>query len=179
MTDREPDEDILDATCGGRSIWHPENKDHDDTLYVDRREEPDGFTTEGYEGHYESYSVDPDDVQDFRNLPYKDGSFDLVVFDPPHVVKSGGMEALNGAVQRKYGALEAETWQADLRAGFEELFRVLRAGGTLCFKFADNAADWQEVLELAPRAPLFGTTNTKRTGVETRWFVFRKPREEE
>jgi SAM-dependent methyltransferase len=174
MTDID-DADILDATCGGRSIWHPENKDRDDTLYVDRREEPPGFTTDGYDGHYESYSVDPDEVQDFRDLPYDDDTFNLVVFDPPHVVKDGGMKALAGAVQRKYGALEAETWQSDLRAGFEELWRVLTPGGTLAFKFADNAADWDEVLELAPTDPLFGTTNTKRTGVETRWFLFYKP----
>ena len=171
MTNKE----ILDATCGGRSIWHPENKDRDDTLYIDKREEPPGFTTDGYDGYYESYSVAPDEVQDFRDLPYDDGSFNLVVFDPPHVIKDGGMESLAGAVQRKYGALEAETWQEDLKAGFNELWRVLTPGGTLAFKFADNAADWDEVLELAPTKPLFGTTNSKRTGVETRWFVFYKP----
>jgi len=88
------DKEILDATCGGRSIWHPENKDHDNTLYVDRREEAPGFTTDGYDGHYESYSVEPDEVQDFRDLPYEDEKFNLIVFDPPHVVKDGGMESL-------------------------------------------------------------------------------------
>jgi len=178
MSSEHVPEEILDATCGGRSIWHPENKDCDNALYIDRREEPAGFTTDGYDGHYESYSVDPDEVQDFRDLPYPDGSFNVVVFDPPHVVKDGGMDSLAGAVQRKYGALEAETWQEDLKTGFDELWRVLSPGGTLCFKFADNAADWKEVLSLAPVDPLFGTTNTKRTGVETRWFVFYKPEDD-
>lgn len=174
MTDQPPEE-ILDATCGGRSIWLPENKDRDDTLYIDRREEPAGFHVAEYDHYDKSYSVEPDSVEDFRDLPYSDASFNLIVFDPPHVVKDGGMESLQGAVQKKYGALEAETWQEDIEAGFDELWRVLSPGGTLAFKFADNAVSWTEVLSLAPTEPLFGTTNSKRTGVETRWFVFYKP----
>jgi len=165
------DELILDATCGGRTIWHRENKHRDDTLYIDRREEPPGF--HGQDGR--TYGVDPDETQDFRDLPYDDESFNVVVFDPPHVIKDGGMEALAGHVQKKYGALEAETWQSDLRDGFEELWRVLAPGGSLAFKFADNAAEWDEILALAPTEPLFGTTYKQRTGVETRWFLFYKP----
>jgi len=165
-----PEEDILDATCGGRSIWLPDNKDRDDTLYIDRREEPPGFY--GQDGR--TYSVDPDEVQDFRDLPYNDKSFNLVVFDPPHVTREDGMNQLKGIITKKYGALRAETWQADLKAGFDELWRVLKPGGTLVFKFADNAADFKTVLDLAPVDPLFGTT-TKKNNTETRWFVFYKP----
>jgi len=169
-----PDENILDATCGGRSIWHSNNKDHDDTLYIDKREEPPGFINDGKGTDYNpGLEIDPDEVQDFRDLPYSDASFNLVVFDPPHIVRGDGMQTLTGYVTRKFGRLHAETWQSDLRQGFEELWRVLRPGGTLVLKFADESADFGDVLELAPADPLFGTSVNDGT-VETRWFVFYK-----
>lgn len=165
------DEEILDATCGGRSIWLDGQKHRSDTLYIDKREEPPGFL--GQDGR--TYSVQPDEIMDHRDLPYADGSFNLVVFDPPHKILSDGMESLTGIMNKAYGALKAETWQEDLRAGFDELFRVLKPGGVLVFKFADSAADFDEVLEFAPVDPLFGTTTTQRKDTENRFYVFYKP----
>jgi Methyltransferase domain. len=163
-------ENILDATCGGRSIWHTDNKNRDDVLYIDKREEEPGFT--GQENR--TFSIEPDEVQDFRDLPYEDGSFDLVVFDPPHVIRENGMKNLSGYIDKSYGALHAETWQADLRNGFEELFRVLEDRGVLIFKFANRAADFREVLDLAPTDPLFGTMTDQDSNCENRFFVFQK-----
>lgn len=150
------DKKILDATCGGRSIWHPDNKDRDDTLYIDSRKREPGFI----EGR-EDYAVEPDEVQDFRDLPYPDESFNLVVFDPPHEVRKDGMKHLSGWMTKKYGALHAETWQSDIKKGFEELFRVLKPNGVLVFKFSDRHVDFKEVLDLSPRPPLFGTMSNR------------------
>ncbi len=169
--------EILDATCGGRSIWHPENKDRDDTLYIDKRKEDAGFLGREEFGYKpRNYNIDPDEQQDYRDLPYDDESFNLIVFDPPHAVRPDGMNKLTGVTTRKWGCLHAETWQEDLQSGFNELWRVLKAGGTLVFKFNNESADFKEVLKQAPTDPLFGTS-TKDGTVETRWFVFYKPDE--
>ena len=166
--------EILDATCGGRSIWHPENKDREDTLYIDKRKEKKGFLQREKYGHNpRNYSIEPDEQQDYRNLPYKDESFNLIVFDPPHAVRGDGMKTLSGVSFKKWGCLHAETWQEDLKAGFDELFRVLKLGGSLIFKFNNESADFDEVLSCAPQAPLFGTSVKDHTS-ETRWFVFYK-----
>ncbi len=119
---RSVDEDILDATAGGRGIWI--DKDHDNCLFVDCREREAGFT--GQPGR--TWSIKPDEVEDFRDLSYADEEFHLAVFDPPHLVRGDGMEQLSGYITKSYGALHAETWQSDIKAGFEELWRVLKPG---------------------------------------------------
>lgn len=167
---RRPSEEVLDATAGGRTIWYDGNKDRDDVLYIDIREEPPGF--HGQEGR--TYAVMPDEVQDFRDLPYENNCFNLIIWDPPHIETPSGMEKLTGVIEKKYGALHAETWQGDIRKGAEELWRVLKPGGTLVFKFSDYSVGFKEVISLFPHPPLCGTT-TKKNNTETRWFTFYKP----
>ncbi len=113
--------------------------------------------------------VEPDRIMDFRDLPFADKTFQLVVFDPPHL-KRGGDSAW---MVKKYGRLDPETWQGDLTAGFNECWRAPRPGGTLIFKWNETQIPIREVLACFPRHPLFGHTTTQN--LKTHWMTFYQP----
>lgn len=159
---------VLDATAGGRHIWHTDMKDADRAVYTDRRHVPPGELERQPE-----WSVEPDVLADTRQLPFRSGAFDLIAFDPPHRITDGGMAQLSGIIETKYGALRAESWQADLQASFAELWRTLRPGGTLTFKWADTHKGHSEVLGQLKQTPLYGVTTGKDRAV-VKWWVFHK-----
>jgi 23S rRNA G2069 N7-methylase RlmK/C1962 C5-methylase RlmI len=100
-------------------------------------------------------------------MPFKNGTFKLVVFDPPHLVKAGAKSWL----ALKYGVLKKD-WQSDLKQGFAECFRVLAIDGVLIFKWAETQIKTSQVLQCTDQAPLFGHKFGKRSG--THWIVFMK-----
>ena len=56
------------------------------------------------------------------------------MFDPPHLIRAGKTSWL----AKKYGRLNQETWQDDLRRGFDECQRVMKPTGTLVFKWNED-----------------------------------------
>lgn len=120
--------------------------------------------------HYEELEtghvidVDPDVVGDFRNMPFEDDTFDMVVFDPPHLIHAGD----NSWLAKKYGKLD-ELWPEDIRQGFAECIRVLKPNGSLIFKWNEDQISLQEVLATIDEQPLFGNKRSK-----THWLVFMK-----
>lgn len=110
---------ILDACCGSRMFWF--NRKHPGVVFMDCRELEDTLC----DGR--KLVIRPDVVGDFREMPFADGLFRLVVFDPPHLLRAGE----NSWLAKKYGRLSKESWRDDLRCGFAECFRVLRPHGVL------------------------------------------------
>ena len=148
---------ILDACCGSRMFWF--DRENQNVVFMDNRQccktLCDGRTL----------NIDPDVIGDFRNIPFEDGSFRMVVFDPPHLVRAGE----NSWLAQKYGKLDKETWRDDLKQGFNECFRVLAPNGFLIFKWNEDQIKVTEVSKLFPVQPLFG-----QRGGKTHWLVFMK-----
>ena len=154
---------ILDACCSVKAMWY--NKQHPNVVYIDIREEPNGFM-----GYGRKEGIHPGYIMDFRKMDFPDKSFKLVVFEPPHLSKLGK----TSLCRKKFGCLNAETWQSDLKRGFAECWRVLDDYGNLIFKWSDSEIPFQKVLNLIKENPLFyNTTNYKATS-KTKWFCFMK-----
>lgn len=148
---------VLDVCCGSKMFWFKKNRE--DVIYMDiRREETilcDGRKLE----------IQPDILGDFRDIPFEDNSFHLVIFDPPHLVRLGE----SSWMAKKYGKLRGGGYKDDLKKGFSECFRVLKPNGTLIFKWNEEQIKLAEILELAPCEPLIGNKRDK-----THWLVFMK-----
>lgn len=163
------DKFILDACCGGRMMWF--NKNHPNTLYIDNRQAIKGhINNKECKGH----EVRPDIVMDFRDLKFSDGSFRLVVFDPPHLSTLTETSIL----RKKFGCLNAETWQADLKKAFSELWRVLEDYGVLIIKWNDIEISYKKLLALFTQKPLFmnitAGNKSLKSANHSYWFCFMK-----
>ena len=150
---------ILDPCCGSRMFWF--DKHHPDVLFSDIRE------TEEELCDGRILKVKPDVIADFRSLPFEDGKFKLVVFDPPHLNKLGD----SSWMAKKYGVLSLD-WRTDIRQGFSECFRVLEKDGVLIFKWNEAQIKVSELLELTDYSPLFGHRTAKSS--KTIWLCFMK-----
>lgn len=93
---------ILDACCGSRMFWFDKNESH--TIFMDIRQET-------FEIHDKKVNVDPDIIGDFRDMPFDDEIFNLVVFDPPHLLWAGQKSFMRA----QYGQLDLLTWRLDLK----------------------------------------------------------------
>lgn len=156
---------ILDATCGGRSIWFDKEEPH--TLYCDIREGE--YSVEyGKDGRFvQKIEIRPDVLCDFSNMPFADESFRLVVFDPPHA--QGVKES--SWMFKKYGVLP-DNWEQLIKRGVDECLRVLKPYGVLVFKWSDVSISTKQIIDAIGRSPLFGHRSGRKMG--THWLTFMK-----
>ena len=152
---------ILDPASSMRSFYF--DKKDKRVLFGDIRVKETHLLTNGQTIH-----IEPDEVMDFRAIPYPDETFKVVVFDPPHMLNLSEKSWM----RKKYGVLDKETWREDLTKGFAECFRVLKDEGTLIFKWNEVSIPLKEILTLTPYQPVLGHPSGKRMG--THWVLFIK-----
>ncbi|WP_314154185.1 class I SAM-dependent methyltransferase [Rouxiella badensis] len=150
---------ILDMCCGSRMFWF--DRADSRAVFVDIRAESHTLC----DGRH--LEIKPDLVADFRALPFAADSFQVVVFDPPHLTHCGP----NGWQGKKYGIL-SKSWRDDLKQGFAEAFRVLKPNGVLIFKWNETHIPTREIIKLSPVPPMFGHPSGARA--KTNWLTFMK-----
>ena len=117
---------IIDLSAGNRAIWF--DKNYRDATYLDIREE-----------------VKPDIVGDSTHTNFPDGSFDLVVFDPPHV-NCG----VNSQMGKTYGHFTTERIREIIRGTSKEAWRITKEDALMAFKWNDHDQKLNKVLALMP-----------------------------
>ena len=154
---------ILDACCGGRAFWF--DKSNPAVVFADRRVMEPEIVGKGIDARVRKCL--PDVVMDFRKMDFPNESFQLVVFDPPHLFLGE-----NSYMAKCYGSLNRATWQEDISKGFSECFRVLKIGGILIFKWNECDVLLKDVLKCTEEKPLFGHPSGKSQ--KTHWLCFMK-----
>lgn len=147
---------ILDPCCGSKMFWF--DKNNPDVIFADNRT----LDTTLCDGR--TLVIEPDMVIDFRDMPFDNDAFNLVVFDPPHLIHAGK----NSWLAKKYGVLPPD-WKSYIKAGFNECIRVLKPGHVLIMKWNEEQIKTEEMLRALGKTPLFGDRRSK-----TRWLVFMK-----
>ena len=152
---------ILDPASSMRSFYF--NKTDARVIFGDIREDETHLLTNN-----QTIKIKPDQVMDFRSIPYEDASFQCVVFDPPHMLRLSEKSWM----RKKYGVLDSQTWREDITQGFKECFRVLKPYGTLIFKWNEVSIPLKDILALTNEKPVLGHPSGKRMG--THWVLFMK-----
>lgn len=155
---------IIDVCCGSKMFWF--DKENPNVDFCDLRVLEDTLC----DGRI--LEIKPDIVCDFTNLPMKDNTYYLVVFDPPHLIKVGD----NSWLAKKYGKLPKDNWQEILSKGFFECIRVLKPNGILVFKWNETDVSVSTIIDIIGQKPLFGHKSGKRE--KTHWLCFMKESEE-
>ena len=155
---------ILDVCCGSKMFWYDKQEPH--TTYMDVRK---AVYTAMDRGNERKIEINPDIQADWKNIPFDDETFDLVVFDPPHLVRAGKSSWL----AKKYGTIDLMSWPHDFHEAFREIMRVLKPTGTLIFKWNEDQIPIKEVFKAFGQQPILGDMRRK-----TKWSVFIKEDEQ-
>lgn len=156
---------ILDVCCGSKMFWYDKHEPH--TTYMDIRK---AVYTAMDRGHERRIEISPEVQADWKHIPFDAETFDLVVFDPPHLVRAGKTSWL----AKKYGTIDLMGWPHEFHCAFREIMRVLKPTGTMIFKWNEDQIPISKVFEAFGQQPILGDMKSK-----TKWSVFIKDKDDD
>lgn len=148
---------ILDPCSGSRMFYF--DKEDPRVLFGDIRHLDTTLTDGNAPGGVRELHIHPDMEMDFRALPFGDGTFPLVIFDPPHLRKAGETSWL----AQKYGRLPDFGWKEYLAEGLAECWRVLKSEGTLIFKWNEQQIKFGTLQDIFPAKPVVRFSPKEKT----------------
>lgn len=116
-----PGAKVIDVTANRRKMW--KGVEWPDVTYADIDPE-----------------MNPDILADFRALPVADGSYDVIVFDPPHLPAAAASAQSHEQMGSSYGLAHApkgDNVSAYHAPFLKEAMRVLRPEGLIFCKLKD------------------------------------------
>ncbi len=165
---------ILDATCGFKGIWYQKN--HPFVTFMDKRKG--SFEHLKTNPNYKLKNnrrvvVNPDVVSEWKDAPFPNNHFDMIVFDPPHIVIERGKKP-PAMASNCYGYLYRDDWRKVLSEGIKKLFDILKPNGVFVLKWCENSIKVDEVIKLCPYPPLFGSNTKSKGHTSNFWILFIK-----
>lgn len=160
---------ILDATCGFKGIWYQKN--HPFVTFMDKRKETLLSNHNGLGKR--RIIINPDIISEWKDAPFPDEYFDMIVFDPPHLIEKRGKKNLS-SLNKYYGYLYKDNWREELRLGIKKLFEILKPNGVFILKWCENSAKVEEIIKLCPYPPLFGSNTKSKGHTSNFWILFLK-----
>jgi len=119
---------VLDVCCGAEKMYHGmQERLAGDHITMDIRHGDDSYESENQTRL--EITIDSDVIANMRAMPFKDGVFNVVVCDPPHM-KCG----LTGFMGKKWGSWNQQDTIDTMHIANTEFSRVLKIGGTLILK---------------------------------------------
>jgi hypothetical protein len=160
---------ILDATCGSKGIWYIKN--HPFVTFMDKRKE----TVLSNHKHQKKreYVINPDIISEWKDAPFPDNYFDIVIFDPPHLIINRDKPKLS-TMDKQYGNLYKDNWRQELKIGIKKLFDILKPEGVFILKWCENSVKVDEIIKMCPYPPLFGSNTKGRGHTANFWIMFIK-----
>lgn len=149
---------ILDATAGHRAIWF--DKTYRGTTFIDIRN---GLFDDG---------INRNVTMDCRHTRFRSGTFDLVVFDPPHMTCGP-----RSAMARRYGHWLTSEIRDLVPAAFTEFHRILKDDGLVAFKWNSHDTSLERILrDVDGFDGLVGVPTASRTkhSSVTYWVLLRR-----